>query len=62
MPSPRGMRRGRTRFFGVVGAVVRVNEQAERTIQRGKVEKSWFEVEVRFLSFLFLLEGGNFRS
>lgn len=62
MPSPGGMGRGRTRFFGVVGAVVGVNEQAERKIQRGKVEKGRFEVEGRFLSFLFFLEGGNFRS
>lgn len=56
------MGRGQTRFFGVVGAVVGVNEQAERKIQRGKVEKGRFEVEGRFLSFLFFLEGGNFRS
>lgn len=45
MPSPGGMGRGRTRFFGVVGAVVGVNEQAERKIQRGKVEKGRFEVK-----------------
>lgn len=42
------MGRGRAWVFGVVGAVVRVSEQAERKIRRGKVEKGRFGVEVRF--------------
>lgn len=51
MPSPRGMGRGWAWVFGVLGAVVRVSEQAERKILRGKVEKGRFGVKVRFCLF-----------
>lgn len=49
------MGRGRAWVFGVVGAAVRLSEQAERKILRGEVEKGRFGFKVRFLSFLFLL-------
>lgn len=32
-----------------------MSKEAERKIKRGKVGKGRFEVEMRFLSFLFLL-------